>query len=145
MYLQGGNVVTLANQMLPAQAVEVEAVAMSSLKRVEKSDQVIKVIACEKELEMYRKINNSDQELILADSNGKAVKKSRQSCQENQLTICHLDMGSENSSKSIQKKTKKLWKSLPSNGLLLTVWSGTSDSNPAMVGIAIKKPDVSAQ
>jgi len=35
---------------------------------------------------------------------------------------------------------KQLWKSLPVNGLLLTVWCRTEkDSNPAVVGIGINK------
>ena len=132
MYLQGGRT---------AVPVE-EAVAMSSLKRVENSDQAIQVIACEKELAVYRKVNNSDQKLMQVTSSAEALKKSQESCQENQLTICHLN-SEDSTSKSVKKQTKKLWASLPSNGLLLIVWSGTtSEANPAMVGIGIKKAEM---
>jgi len=120
---------------------EMTNLATSSLKTLQKSGKAVQVVACPKELEGYEKATSggTDHNLTKASSSGEAVKTAAENCHCHQLTICHLD-GKTISGKSARKKIKQLWKSLPANGLLLTVWSGTEkDANPAVVGIGINK------
>ena len=100
-------------------------------------------------MEPYKKVGQtSDHELTEVTTAGKAVRATAISCQISQLTICHLGKEEDLSSKRARKRTKKIWESLPTNSLMLTVWPGTQSSeekdNPAFVGIGIKKGEIAS-
>ncbi len=63
------------------------------------------------------------------------------------LTICHVSVdvaGSrtlERKIKSVKKYTKRLWGSAPTQGMLVSAWSGDEENN-MFVGITLKKDSV---
>ena len=67
--------------------------------------------------------------------------KGCESAFKNNLTLCHVSAGElceEKAASKVKKWTKKLWDHTSTNGLFVTVWTGTP-LQKAFVGIALNK------
>lgn len=80
-------------------------------------------------------------------SNKEAVRKCKEISLENALTLCHLQLPSEelraslfdNTIESVNKWISKIWKSMAHNGLLLVLMGGASECSSGVAKIAIKR------
>ena len=124
-------------------------VSTSFFKEVEDKEKKISIIGPKYTIENYErywtKSENADENLAVEfceiQSNKDALEKICSKKDEKDLVMCHLNadlLSEEKKVAKIAKWTKKLWNETPSNGLFVTVWTGTPIQK-AFVGIALNK------
>ena len=74
--------------------------------------------------------------LVEAEKNKAGVAEACSLAFEQNLTLCHVT--TEDKVK-VKKWTKKLWNHTCSNGVFLTIWTGSATNSRAFVGIGINK------
>ena len=65
-------------------------------------------------------------------------------CHEQDMTLCHVSLESLNNDKNLNKLkkwTNKVWSSTQTNGLFVTIWTG-SPTQRAFVGMALNKAEI---
>ena len=99
-------------------------------------------------LDEYKKYWSADDEknvkLVECQDNKETVTKSCDSCFNHDLTLCHINAGTLSEEKrmlKVKKWTKKLWSHTSTNGLFITMWTGTA-TQKAFVGIAVNKAKI---
>ncbi|QQP41195.1 Putative RNA exonuclease NEFsplike [Caligus rogercresseyi] len=88
----------------------------------------LRVIGNGESLHEYETLLPDPNALIQCKETDEIYKAACESAEKNDLTICHVPFVdqelNEEGSKMLWKVTKRIWKSLPVNGLLFMVWPG---------------------
>eukprot|EP00096_Caligus_rogercresseyi_P000343 TRINITY_DN10758_c0_g1_i1.p1 TRINITY_DN10758_c0_g1~~TRINITY_DN10758_c0_g1_i1.p1 ORF type:complete len:595 (+),score=185.30 TRINITY_DN10758_c0_g1_i1:51-1787(+) len=103
----------------------------------------LRVIGNGESLHEYETLLPDPNALIQCKETDEIYKAACESAEKNDLTICHVPFVdqelNEEGSKMLWKVTKRIWKSLPVNGLLFMVWpGGRTERDDAFVGIRMK-------
>ena len=120
-------------------------ISTSLFKEIQSKEKSICVVGTQNILDGYKKYwdneNESNVELIETTTDKEAIGKSCESAFKNNLTLCHVntcELTEEKKVSKVKKWTKKLWSHTSTNGLFVTVWTGTP-LQKAFVGIALNK------
>ena len=122
-----------------------EVISTSLFKEIQSKEKNMCVVGTQHILEGYKKYweneNESNVELIETPTDKESINKGCESAFKHNLTLCHISAGELSEEKKVSKLkkwTKKLWDHTSTNGLFVTVWTGTPEQK-AFVGIALNK------
>ena len=122
-----------------------EVISTSLFKEIQSKEKNMCVVGTQHILEGYKKYweneNESNVELIETPTDKESINKGCESAFKHHLTLCHVSAGELSEEKKVtqlKKWTKKLWEHTSTNGLFVTVWTGTPEQK-AFVGIALNK------
>ena len=85
------------------------------------------------------KVDEKSVQLVETEKNKAAVAEACSLAYEQNLTLCHVVTEDKD---KVRKWTKKLWNHTCSNGLFLTIWTGSPTKSRAFVGIGINKAKI---
>jgi hypothetical protein len=126
---------------------EVPSISTSLFHEVKGQEKKLCVVAEKTILDGYRQYwNNENGEVKFcetSDSKG-SIEETCSATFNNDLTLCHLNLDSVSDEKKISKAkkwTKKLWSHTSTNGLFVTIWTGSATQR-AFVGIALNKAQI---
>ena len=121
-----------------------ERLGLSMANEIKKEKKLKIVCSSASIADEYRKVPGNDEFLTEAETPKSAVTMACDSAFDNDLTICHVDVGDYEGEKRWQKLaklTKRMSNHTSQNGIFISVWSGSEDQN-ALVGLRFNKEEV---
>ena len=122
-------------------------ISTSIFKEMKDKEKKICVVGTKPILEGYEKYwtaEKSNVNIQVSESRKSSMEKACNSAFHHDMTLCHIDMEGLDEDKKVQKAkkwTKKLWEHTSTNGLFVTVWTGSAVQK-AFVGIALNKAEI---
>ena len=125
-----------------------EMISTSIFKEIKEKEKKITVVATQPILEGYEKYwtdnEGSNVTLTKTESRKETIEKACNAAFSHDMTLCHVDLNSLDEAKKVSKAkkwTKKMWEHTSTNGLFVTVWTGSAVQK-AFVGIALNKASI---
>ena len=125
-----------------------EMVSTSIFKEIKEKEKKITVVASQPILDGYEKYWTDDEgsnvTLTQTENRKESIEKACNAAFSHDLTLCHVDLNGLEDAKKLSKTkkwTKKVWEHTSTNGLFVTVWTG-SPIQRAFVGIALNKASI---